>query len=270
MNLSRFKTKKVNTVTTVGERLKKKREEMKIPIESASERLKIKLDYLENLENNNYDKLPPDVYIKGFVRNYAELVGLDPDKMIALYNREKAIRSKMEKKPMGKIRGTKFAASDIVVTPRIVTIFFSLFFLSIIGYYFWYQVNSFNSTPYLFVSSPSADEVVNVSEITVEGETDASGTVKINGEDVFADSNGRFKENIALKAGKNTLVIEATNRFGRTAKEEINIIYEKKPEAAPLYDDGSKIYEEEETGGENNADGANGIKEIENIEIIGP
>jgi transcriptional regulator with XRE-family HTH domain len=236
--LTRFKTKKVNITVTVGECLKKKREEKGISIKEISEKLKIKMSYLEDLEENNYDKLPPDVYVKGFIRSYAQLVGFNAQKMVDLYNKEKVIDDKIENKKNPKRKSNKerkFLISNyIIITPKILTIIFSLLILSIVGYYLWHQISSFNSTPYLFISSPITDQISDKSEIEVAGQTEAQAALKINGEDVFIDSDGYFSEIILLESGNNVLIIEATNRFNRTDRQIRNIIYKKKLDPVPV------------------------------------
>ena len=238
MLLNKFKTKKVETNITVGECLKRKREELGISIKDLGDKLKIKTSYLEDLEENNYEKLPPDVYVKGFIKSYSELVGFNPEKMIELFKKEKEIENKVESRnKKEKKYEKKFALKKyITITPKIITVFLSLLILSIIGYYFWHQLSSFNSEPYLFVSSPFADEVTNDSETIVSGETEIGIILKINGEDVFVDEEGYFKENIMLQPGKNVLIIEAVNRFDKTAEETRNIIYEKKLKPMPIND----------------------------------
>ena len=233
MLLNKFKTKKVETVLTAGECLKRKREELNISLRDICEKLKIKVSYLENLEKGNYKELPPDVYVKGFVKSYARLVGLDSEKMVSIYDREKKIGDKIEKKYQKKeLLTSKLTTKNFaVITPRIVAAFFSLLILFIVGYYLWYQISSFNSTPYLFVSSPYEDRVVDNSDITIEGETERETTIKINGQDIFVNPDGYFKEDIMLQPGKNVFIIEAVNKFNRTAKEVRNIIYEKKTES---------------------------------------
>ena len=236
MLLNKFKTKKVKTTVTVGECLKRKREELGISVKDLGDKLRIKVDYLEDLEENNYEKLPPDVYVKGFIKSYSELVGFNPEKMIELFKKEKEIEDKVESRNKKEKKcEKKFAIKKyITITPKISTVFLSLLILSIIGYYFWYQLSSFNSEPYLFVSSPFADEVTNDSETIVSGETEIGIILKINGEDVFVDEEGYFRENIMLQPGKNVLIIEAVNRFDKTAEETRNIIYEKKLKPMPI------------------------------------
>ncbi|MEA1936580.1 MAG: helix-turn-helix domain-containing protein [Patescibacteria group bacterium] len=266
MLLNKFKTKKVETVLTVGECLKRKREELNISLENVSEKLKVKISYLENLEKGDYEKLPPDVFVKGFIKSYARLMGMNSEKMVGIYVREKKIGDKIEKKHQKKkIIANKLTTKNFaIITPKIVTAFLSLLILFIVGYYLWYQISSFNSTPYLFVASPYEDQIVNDSEITIEGETEKETVIRINGQDVFVNPHGYFKEEITLQAGKNVLIIEATNKFDRTAKETRNIIYEKKSEPIEI-----EIKNEEKS--DDDTSEVDLEKETEyNIEVIGP
>jgi len=266
MLLNKFKTKKVETILTVGECLRRKREELNISLKDASEKLKIKICYLENLEINNHQELPPDVYVKGFIKGYAQFVGLDSEKMIEMYNRERKIESKIKKKSQKKqICRNKFAAQNfVVVTPKIVTVFFSLLILFTVGYYLWYQVSSFNSTPYLFVSSPAKDQIINDSNIIIEGETEKETTIKINGQSIFVDPDGYFKENIMLQPGENVLIIEAVNKSSKVTKEVRNIIYKKKSES--IYIDIKNEEDKDNAASEINLD-----EEAEyDVEVIGP
>jgi len=40
---------------------------------------------LERLEGGRFDELPADVFVRGFIRNYARCVGIDPDEALARY-----------------------------------------------------------------------------------------------------------------------------------------------------------------------------------------
>lgn len=265
MILNKFKTKKVETILTAGECLKRKREELSISIKEVAEKLKIKIGHLENLEKSDYKELPPDVFVRGFIKNYAQFVGLDSEKMISIYSREKNIANKIEgksKKNEGCLNKPP-TQNSAIITPKIITALFSLLVLLTVGYYLWHQISSFNSTPYLFVSSPYEDQTTIDSEITIEGETERKTIIKINGQDIFVNPDGHFKENIILQPGKNILIIEATNKFNRTAKEVRNIIYEKKSEPIEIE---IKNDEEENTDSE-----IGPAEKIEyDIEVIGP
>lgn len=69
---------------SVGEILKRARLQMNMEIEPVGAQLNIRPELLEALEANDYDRLPGKVYVVGFVRTYAEALGLDGDKVAYL------------------------------------------------------------------------------------------------------------------------------------------------------------------------------------------
>lgn len=69
----------------IGERLRGERIARDVPLEVIKEETKISLGYLHALEEGNFDRLPGDPYIKGFIRGYARAIGIDPDPIIAQY-----------------------------------------------------------------------------------------------------------------------------------------------------------------------------------------
>ncbi|MGN0919168.1 MAG: helix-turn-helix domain-containing protein [Alphaproteobacteria bacterium] len=74
--------------SSLGEILKTKRLKKKWDIEDVARKLRIKSVYLEALEQGHYYAFPARSYGVGFLRSYAKLLDLDPDKMIALFNHE--------------------------------------------------------------------------------------------------------------------------------------------------------------------------------------
>lgn len=69
----------------IGNTLKAARESRGATLEAAEESTKIRRKYLEALEAENFAQLPGRVYIKGFIRNYAKFLGLNPDALAAAY-----------------------------------------------------------------------------------------------------------------------------------------------------------------------------------------
>lgn len=51
----------------------------------AEEITKIRIRYLEALEEEDYEILPGATYTKGFLRTYAKHLGIDPEEVLALY-----------------------------------------------------------------------------------------------------------------------------------------------------------------------------------------
>ncbi len=67
---------------TVGEYLKRERELRQITLEEISQGTKISVTRLKLIEENRFDDLPAEVFVRGFIRNYAEYVGIDPKEAI--------------------------------------------------------------------------------------------------------------------------------------------------------------------------------------------
>ncbi|MBT6959355.1 MAG: helix-turn-helix domain-containing protein [Opitutae bacterium] len=59
-----------------------------ISIQEASEKTKIRASFLEAFEQNNFEIDLPDIYKKGFIKNYADLLDLNIDEAAADYTRE--------------------------------------------------------------------------------------------------------------------------------------------------------------------------------------
>jgi len=69
----------------VGDILKNKREELGQDLREISNTLKIKYDYLKAIEDGDLGKLPQEVYVKGYIREYAEHLRIDPEAAINAY-----------------------------------------------------------------------------------------------------------------------------------------------------------------------------------------
>jgi cytoskeleton protein RodZ len=73
----------------VGDTLKAAREEKDISIESAAAETNISVRYLAALEANDFSSFPSETYLNGFLKSYAEFLGLDAERMLTLYRNYK-------------------------------------------------------------------------------------------------------------------------------------------------------------------------------------
>jgi aspartate kinase len=76
------------TELSVGEILRRARIAHNLNHAQVEQALRIKISYLEAMENDSLDALPGRVYTFGFVRTYAEFLGLDGEKMAELLRRK--------------------------------------------------------------------------------------------------------------------------------------------------------------------------------------
>ena len=70
----------------IGERLEEARKRKGISLREAAEGTKIRSDFLSNIEQNKFDFELPEIYKRGFIKNYARYLKLDPEKIITDYS----------------------------------------------------------------------------------------------------------------------------------------------------------------------------------------
>lgn len=116
------------TMTELGNRLKEARKEKGISLDDLQEMTKIQKRYLKNIEEGNYDSMPGKFYVRAFIKQYAEAVGLDPETLFEEYESD-IPRTEQEEFPeqLSRVQmSNKRAAPDTVkmmnVLPRILVV----------------------------------------------------------------------------------------------------------------------------------------------------
>lgn len=72
--------------TTPGSQLRSAREQAQLTVAVVAEELKLTVAYIESLENDDYEALPAEPFVLGYLRAYARLLGLDAQKVIENYH----------------------------------------------------------------------------------------------------------------------------------------------------------------------------------------
>jgi len=73
-------------LTGIGEALRQARIALGLDLQQAAEATNIRARYLDDLESERFDRLPAPVYARSFLREYADLLGLDGDLLVARYD----------------------------------------------------------------------------------------------------------------------------------------------------------------------------------------
>jgi cytoskeleton protein RodZ len=218
----RFTTKKIDSLT-LGERMKKMREDRRLTIAEVSKGTKIQAKYLEYLEGNECSKLPADVYVKGFLRSYAIFMGVNEKVLIKQYEREKGIQKNL-KRIDSEIDSKKTVSfSNFVVTPGIVVA--GAVILVVLGsiFYLYREVDSFISAPRLLILKPQDGLNIDASSTNVSGVAEKDALVFINDQPVLVNENGQFSEDVGLKEGVNTITVRAKNKFQKEASQSVTV-----------------------------------------------
>src|SRR2546422_6232763 len=71
---------------SLGEYFQRAREAKGLTVEEAAARTRILPQFLKAVEENNYARLPDEVFAKGFVRSYARILGLDEAAVIRKFD----------------------------------------------------------------------------------------------------------------------------------------------------------------------------------------
>ena len=73
------------SIETVGTTLKRQREAKRMGLAEVSRVTRIPQPTLEAIEQDHFDDLPGEVFVKGFLKSYAQTIGLVPDDVVARY-----------------------------------------------------------------------------------------------------------------------------------------------------------------------------------------
>jgi transcriptional regulator with XRE-family HTH domain len=71
---------------SLGEHFKKARQAKGFTLEEAASRTRILPQYLKAVEENNYARLPDEVFAKGFVRSYSRVLGLEEEAVVRMFD----------------------------------------------------------------------------------------------------------------------------------------------------------------------------------------
>ena len=66
----------------IGTTLREARVRRALTLQQVEEDIKIRVKYVQAMENEDWDVMPGVTYVKGFLRTYATYLGLDPDVII--------------------------------------------------------------------------------------------------------------------------------------------------------------------------------------------
>lgn len=88
-----------NGMSMVAAQFRQAREAQHLTIHQVAEATKIRTDHIEALEEGDYNVFSAQIYIRGFVRNYARLLRLDEAQMLASLDTELSQNKKFNAPP---------------------------------------------------------------------------------------------------------------------------------------------------------------------------
>ena len=79
-----------------GSYLKHERELRGVPLDEIAQSTKISIRFLRALEENRFEDLPGEVFVKGFIRSYGQAIGSNVDELLAAYHESGSKRQDIE------------------------------------------------------------------------------------------------------------------------------------------------------------------------------
>jgi cytoskeletal protein RodZ len=200
------------------ERLLAARERKGVDLYRAERDTKIRARYLAALEHGEYVELPGAVYTKGFLRNYALYLGLDPEDVIRHWKRERGDAQLPAEPVLSVPRPLAAPRQGLTFSPVIVVAALLTVLIAAFAVYMGVQLVRFAKPPTLAITNPS-QAVIGVAEGTTtysfRGTSIPGATVIITAAGreqpyrVTADDAGKWSSDVELRRGRNQFDIAA-------------------------------------------------------------
>ena len=84
----------------IGNTLREARVRRNLTLQQVEEDTKIRVKYVQAMENEDFDVMPGATYVKGFLRTYSEYLALDPEVMLDEY-RSRGVKTAEIQEPFG-------------------------------------------------------------------------------------------------------------------------------------------------------------------------
>jgi cytoskeleton protein RodZ len=200
----------------VGEMLQLARERKGVDLYRAERDTKIRLRYLSALEDGAYDELPPPVYTKGFLRNYAIYLALDPDEILERWRDEMdALRASERLSVAPPPQPIAAPGRRITLTPgMLVAGLVVLVIAAFVGYLVLQLLRYAEVTPVALTQPANVFSTIDAEQTVLKGSSGPGAVITVRGPgdalyNATADEDGEWSEEVDLARGRNDFTITA-------------------------------------------------------------
>jgi len=144
-------------VAASGEALRQAREARGLTRSDVAQMLKLSVRQIEAIEEEHFDKLPGQAWVRGFVRNYARYLDLDPAPLLSRLEPRTPVDPRLDLE--SNAEGTVPAEPNGYKSPSAFPALLALVVLVIVGLIFWYSGFGMrkHEAPLAANSAPSAE-----------------------------------------------------------------------------------------------------------------
>jgi cytoskeletal protein RodZ len=201
----------------IGEILKERRLAKKYSLEKIEHLTKIKKEFIDNIENCRWEKLPEYSTVLGFVKSLSQYLEIDERKSVALLKRDYILKKRDQISPKPDI-SDKFSWS-----PKLTFWIGFIFTFLLVTSYLIFQYKRFISSPDLVVNQPEENQIIKQNKVEVFGKTDSDAVITVNNQPVLTSSEGDFEVEIQITKETNEIIIKAVSRSGKETLIRRNI-----------------------------------------------
>lgn len=216
--MTAFSCKKLTTPPRFCLCLKQARRARDISIAELERRTHIKAEYLRAIEECRPHDIPAaPVYVKQYIRAYAEIVGLGgiAHDLLKGFDIEETWHTLTTHAADQKHPTPSLARTAFFNVPRLARGLAVVAILGIFAAGIGMQWFKFIKPPTLAVLNPPDGFMTSLPSITVEGYTEKEVAVHINGTPIQNNEDGTFTAPIPLENGANTIAVQATKKSGK-------------------------------------------------------
>ncbi|MFI5253876.1 MAG: helix-turn-helix domain-containing protein [Candidatus Limnocylindrales bacterium] len=210
----------------LGELLRVARERKGVDLYRAERDTKIRAKFLAALEHGDFRDLPGAVYTKGFLRNYAIYLGLDPEAVLARWKSEVGETRRQE--PTIVVPRLDAPRGGLTITRGIIAT--AILAVGVIAFasYIALQIARFQQPPALLVDQPAVSQATTATTL-ISGHSDAGATISIAAAgqpalQTTVSSDGTWQLEVPLRKGQNTFTVKATDQATQRDSPPVQLI----------------------------------------------
>jgi len=199
----------------IGQVIATHRQKQGWSLEHLAAETNIPLEYVQALEDNNFDLLPTQTLVQGYVQLIAQALHVPQETALAILRRDLpkspvgSSTSRSERNPLKKNRW---------IHPQMFSTGLVVMIIMLAAVFLWNEWRKIAQPPKLEVTNLENQAVV-ASPVKIQGQTDPETTLTINTEIVSLDTQGNFQYELPLPAGERTVVVQTTDSRGQKAEQ---------------------------------------------------
>lgn len=219
-----------NEATKIGQTLRQARLNKNLSLDELQQITKIQRRYLEDIEAGDLESLPGTFYVRAFVRQYAQAVGEDGERLVAILDGKASFEPPLPKRPQPEtVKGSRKAlhVEESTTSPVIrllPVIFFTLVAVTIIGVVVWMTIQDRNEDSLIKdpgssvtveqpkATSSSSSEAPKASSSTEASTTESSAEKQMV---ITTTSNTDSEANMTITDATNPLQLDFESTAGR-------------------------------------------------------